>query len=343
MTLEEAVQHVEAELEQQCAELTGPMREACRYATQGGRRVRATLLLGAAEGNPHRAVKAAAAVELIHAATLLQDDIFDAGSTRRGRLTAHLKFGRALAILASDWLLIRALELAADVHPRFFRTLARAGSAMAQAEADELEGALHCSIEEAQRIGNAIARGKTAMLFGACLCGAAILQGVSGAECSQWEELGIAMGMTYQLVDDCVDVYGNTAASGKTGGGDLAAGRLTMPLLLAAAALRERGIELSPEMLQAGRLQSAESSLLRTALHTAEVRVQLASLVQRRLLDHRRDAHRAGIADSAVELWCSELSAQLATCFPGRMQPGHALMVVGGEGLDGERSTLALP
>ncbi len=108
-----------------------PMREVCRYATQGGRRVRAALLLGAAQHSRQSAVQAATALELIHAATLLQDDIFDSGCMRRGRPTAHLQFGKAITILASDWLLIRSLEVAVDIHPRFFRVLAQAGTAMA--------------------------------------------------------------------------------------------------------------------------------------------------------------------------------------------------------------------
>jgi len=168
---------VEEELQRQSAELSGSMREVCIYATQGGRRVRAALLLGAVPGCGERAVRAATALELIHAATLLQDDIFDAGQMRRGRVAAHVQFGKAMTILASDWLLIRSLEMAAELHSQFFRCLARAGTAMAQAEALELEPLALRSIEEAQQYGCAIARGKTAMLFGTALCGAAVLGG----------------------------------------------------------------------------------------------------------------------------------------------------------------------
>jgi len=210
--------------------------------------------------------------------------------------------------------------VAVDIHPRFFRVLAQAGTAMAQAEADELESSVPRSLEEAQRIGCAIAKGKTAMLFGACLCGAAVLEGVTSAECSHWEEIGISMGMTYQLVDDCVDLYGNESASGKTAGGDFVAGRLTWPVLLGVTALREQGLDFSLEALQTGRLKDAQISLLQTTLHSAQVQMQLQMLVQQRFVDHRRNACKAGIAVSVMDAWSSDLNAQFAICFPERMR-----------------------
>ena len=307
---------VQAELDKQCSSLTGSMLEVCRYATQGGRGSRASLLLSAAAQHGSRAVQAAAALELIHAATLLQDDIFDGGRMRRGRATAHLRFGKPVAVLASDWLLIRSLEIAAGIHPHFFRSLAQAGAAMAEAEACELEAFTSRSMDEALDISFAIAKGKTAMLFGAALCGAALLTDTPPGKCSQWEDLGMNLGLTYQLLDDCVDIYGTEAVSGKTLGGDLAVGRLTLPVLLAMNAMQRREPAISLESMRSGRLSVAQASALDLMLHGASVQSQLQGVVQRRLVSHRRAASKAGINTLAIDACILDLEEKLATCFP---------------------------
>ena len=284
-----SIQAVERELDQTAA-LSGPIREVCRYAMEGGRRTRGMLLLGAAQQSGPRAIRAAAAIEMIHAATLLQDDIFDAGELRRGRLVAHLRFGKPLAILASDWLLIRALELAAGVDPQFFRCLARAGTSMVQAEASELSPVPLRSVKQAEACGSAIAEGKTAALFGTALCGAAVLRGLCPEDRSRWEDLGVQMGITYQWVDDCIDLYGTETAAGKTVGHDLAAGCLTLPVLLAALRLEQQEMSICLQDLQAGHLPPPELKRLYTALHSTSVMQQVNDLLQDRLRAHRKGA-----------------------------------------------------
>ncbi len=306
---------LETELKQQTADLSGPLLDVCRYATEGGRRTRATLLLASAQQGTPRAVRAAAAVEMIHAATLLQDDIFDISELRRGRLVAHLRFGKPLAILASDWLLIRALELAAGVDPHFFRCLARAGTYMVQAEAREFSPVSLHSLTEATHHGTKTAQGKTATLFGTVLCGAAVLRGLPIHDRSRWEELGIEMGLTYQWVDDCVDLYGTEAAAGKTIGHDLLAGCLTQPVLLAARSLDEQGMPISLVNLQSGHLSALELLRLCTAVHSTGVMTQMRDLLQRRFEMHRHETTKAGLCGLAVRAWETNLSARLAPCF----------------------------
>jgi len=312
MTLETALPAVETELERQCSELPGPLLEACRYAVQGGRRVRAALLLGAAQQFGERAIRAASAIELIHSATLLQDDIFDSGLLRRGRTAAHVQFGKAMTILASDWLLIRSLEMASDLHPRFFRKLARAGIAMAQAEAHELEPPVLRSLEEAQQHGCRIAEGKTAALFEAALCGAATVQGLAVAQSQRWEQIGMRMGLTYQIADDCVDVYGKEAAARKTVGADLARGCLTMPVLLAVSLLAQRSTHLSFAALQSGQVEPSEMSQLQAALHSDEVKHRLNGLLDQRLASHRTEAESAGIPATVVDCCFNDLQSTLS-------------------------------
>jgi geranylgeranyl pyrophosphate synthase len=301
MILETALLAVELELENQCAQIAGPMLEVCRYAVQGGRRMRASLLLSAAKDIDDNAVRAATAIELLHSATLLQDDIFDAGVLRRGRTAAYVQFGRALTILASDWLLIRSLEMAADLHPHFFRCMARAGTVMAQAEAQELEPPALRSLEDARQYGFRIAEGKTAALFQAALCGAAMVQGLSVTDSESWEQIGLRMGLTYQILDDCTDVYGSESAAGKNVGADLARGCLTMPVLLAVSLLDQRGTHIPLAALQADQVRQPEMSLLQTTLHTAEVKCGLSELLGQRLASHRSDAKTAGLPMAAID------------------------------------------
>lgn len=320
---------IETEMGRQTAELSGPMLEVCRYATAGGRRTRAKLLLGAAQKVGTRPILAATALEMIHAATLLQDDIFDGGDLRRGRPAAHLRFGKALAILASDWLLIRALELAAEVDAHFFRCLARAGSSMAQAEAQEFTPSPLHSLEEARNYGGSIARGKTAVLFGTALCGAAVLQGISPDERSRWEQAGVEIGLTYQLVDDCVDVYGAEVDARKTLGHDLAAGCLTLPVLLAALSLEQRGFSVSLADLHAGQLPAPDRLRLETEIHSPKVVLQLHDLLRRRFAAHRKDAAELGISLGAIVVWQTDLEARLGLCLQGAAfsageEPGFA-------------------
>ena len=319
---------IETELERQTADLSGPLLEASRYATEGGRRMRGVLLLTAAQQDQSSAVRAATAVEMIHAATLLQDDIFDAGKLRRGRPVAHVRFGKPLAILASDWLLIRALELAAGVDTQFFRCLARAGTSMVQAEASELCPMTLDSFRQAQNYGRAIAEGKTAALFGTALCGAAILRGLCPEDRSRWEKLGVQMGMTYQYVDDCVDVYGVETVAGKTVGHDLSAGCLTWPVLLAALSLEQQGVPICLRDFQAGHLPPPELKRLYAAVHCTGVIMQAHNLLQNRLQADRTEAMKAGLCSLTIEQLMVDFLGRLEPCFqslPSRSRPAHSM------------------
>ena len=302
---------LEAELVRQSAELSDPLRDVCHYALTGGRRTRAKLLLSAVSRNEPCVILAASALELLHAATLLQDDIFDAGDLRRGRVAAHVRFGKPLTILASDWLLIRALELAADVDPRFFRCLAQAGIAMAQAEAGEFAPLTLPSLDDAQSYGAMIARGKTAALFGTALCGAAVLLDMTPAECARWEQIGVQMGLTYQMVDDCVDLYGVETRAGKTLGHDLVAGCFTTPVLLAARSLEEDGVGISLEHLQAGRLPAAELLRLRQEAHSSRTVAKVLDLLHIRFATHRQEAECARLSVGVLGAWQSDLVTRL--------------------------------
>ncbi len=314
MTPEVLLSAIEAEIQRQTATLSGDMLEVCRYAMQGGQRSRAALLLGAAQGRGIRELRAATALEMLHAATLLQDDIFDSGQVRRGQTAAHLRYGRAKTILASDWLLIRALELAAETDPSFFCSLAHAGKAMAQAEALELHPPQSHSLAEAKEQEMEVSEGKTALLFGSALCGAAVLRGLPVAERRVWEDVGLRMGMTYQFVDDCTDLYSTESEARKDVGTDLPAGRLTLPVLFALEALAKQGFAFAPEGLRHTPLDEGCRSSLHTMLHSSENKQLVRACLQRRLEVHRLEAGRVGIDELTVQRWLSALWDRADRC-----------------------------
>lgn len=215
------------------ADAPAGLGEAMRYAVlDGGKRLRPLLVLAAAEavgGNQQAALRAACAVELIHAYSLVHDDMpcMDNDVLRRGKPTVHVKFGEAGALLAGDALQALAFELLtpdADGVPeamqaRLCRLLARcAGSAgMAGGQAIDL-ASVGVKLNEAQL--REMHRLKTgALLQGSVLMGA-VCGEVTPAEQQALSDYGAAIGLAFQVVDDILDVTADSATLGKTAGKD---------------------------------------------------------------------------------------------------------------------------
>ena len=230
----------------------------------GGKRIRplvAMAVFRACGGEDSRdMVDLGAALELIHSATLLHDDIIDAGEIRRGRASAYLKYGAADTLVAGDFLFSKAFEICA----RFEETIVRWASeaCIALTEGEIMQGRLRrnpdVTIAEYYEI---IAR-KTASLFRA---GARIAAHVAGADRKVVEELGRAgnaIGMAFQLIDDLLDVSGDSAQTGKPVGIDLRDGNPSLPIVLA--------LPTSPALAAAWRDDSLTDDALERAL--AEIR-----------------------------------------------------------------------
>ena len=214
------------------------LREAMRYSLlSGGKRLRGCLLLSACElagGTAEEALPFAAALEMIHAYSLIHDDLpaMDNDTLRRGKPTNHVVFGEALAILAGDALLTHAVEvMASSGHPNAFPALgeiiraAGVGGMLAGQTLDVTnEGA-----EPDIRLVEEIHRGKTAALLTAPLTAGLILAGAEGALVEAGREYGFHLGMAFQIVDDLLDLEGDPALMGKTLGKDQAEGKLTWP------------------------------------------------------------------------------------------------------------------
>jgi octaprenyl-diphosphate synthase len=222
----------------------------------GGKRVRPLLVVLAARaagGPPTLEARAAElglaqAAELTHAATLLHDDVLDDGRVRRGVPAARVLWGNAASVLGGDFLLVRALELAAASRvPGALDELLVAIARMIDGEALQLAHRGRADLDAAAY--RAVVDGKTASLFAWCGRAGARVAGRAGAA-EPLGEYGLRLGRAFQIVDDVLDVEGQPEALGKSVLCDLREGKLTLPVLYALEArpaLRAR-LQLSAEL-----------------------------------------------------------------------------------------------
>jgi len=210
----------------------------------GGKRLRPLLVLLAAgpDAVDADAVRAAAAVELVHSATLVHDDVLDTASLRRGRPTVWATAGRGMATATGDLLFSRAFaELAANDSVEQVRVLSWASSALAHGELVQREDAWRTDVTLDRYLFRCEL--KTARLFEAACRLGALVKG-AGADPDALEALGRFghhVGLAFQLLDDILDVSGPAEKTGKHRGTDLLDGTVTLPFILA----RERDPELA--------------------------------------------------------------------------------------------------
>jgi geranylgeranyl diphosphate synthase type I len=207
---------------------------AAEHLATGGKRVRARLALAAAEAlgvARDRAVPWATAVELVHNASLIHDDLQDGDVVRRGRPTTWVRWGAAQAINVGDfllvlpWLSIRAVEAGARVRAGLSTALAEAICAMTRGQA--LEPALPeaCRDGEGRDAYRLCIEGKTAALFGAPARGAALLAGLEEDEAAAIGAIFERVGVLFQLQDDVLDLYGDKGR--KDAGNDVREGKVS--------------------------------------------------------------------------------------------------------------------
>ncbi len=173
----------------------------------------------------------AVAVELVHTATLLHDDVVDVAATRRGEPTARTIYGNAASIFAGDWLLVEALRrIRATGHADLLDEMLAIIEEMILAESLQLErrGQIHGDVADYFRV----AEGKTAALFRWAMRAGARAGGSSAEVARALERFGLELGVGFQIVDDCLDFAGDAAVTGKALYTDLREGKLTYPVLL---------------------------------------------------------------------------------------------------------------
>ncbi|HEY2756849.1 MAG TPA: polyprenyl synthetase family protein, partial [Pseudolabrys sp.] len=202
--------------------------------SSGGKRLRPMLTLAMAKlagygGDGH--IKLAAAVEFMHTATLLHDDVVDESDMRRGKLAARMLWGNEASVLVGDFLLGQAFKMMVEVgNLHALDILSSAAAVIAEGEVMQLGTAKNTATNEDEYL--AVIRAKTAELFAAaCEVGPA-LAGKEKAEQAACRSYGMNLGIAFQLIDDALDYGGKSAKLGKNVGDDFREGKITLPVVL---------------------------------------------------------------------------------------------------------------
>lgn len=226
--IEEALQGFT--LPQEPANLYDPLRY---FMTLGGKRMRPILTLLATEAcgkNAEEGLKAALAVELFHNFSLIHDDIMDAAPLRRGMSTVHEKWNANIAILSGDVLLVEAYACLGNYAPnsfkQLFETFNRTAKEVCEGQQMDMDFEQLSDVSEQQYLE--MIRLKTSVLLGCALEMGAIIGDASPADAAHLYHFGEQLGLAFQIQDDLLDLYGNSAQVGKQIGGDVLADKKTL-------------------------------------------------------------------------------------------------------------------
>jgi octaprenyl-diphosphate synthase len=216
------------------SEVTMIPEVANHLISSGGKRLRPMLTLAMAkltgyEGDGH--IKLAAAVEFMHTATLLHDDVVDQSDMRRGRPAARKLWGNEASVLVGDFLLGQAFKMMVEVGSlRSLDILSNAAAIIAEGEVMQLGAAKNTETTEDEYL--AVIRAKTAELFAAACEVGPVLTSRPKAEAAACRSFGMNLGVAFQLVDDALDYGGKSAKLGKNIGDDFREGKITLPVVL---------------------------------------------------------------------------------------------------------------
>ncbi|HEV2323228.1 MAG TPA: polyprenyl synthetase family protein [Terracidiphilus sp.] len=231
--LREDLVAVERELGRDAASSVSTVTEIAEYLREGGgKRIRPSLLLLAAHQLGYAgqgAIRLGAVVEMVHAATLVHDDIIDGAETRRGRPSANTKWGNEKCVLAGDWLYMQAYRVAMEERSlRILELLVDLTQQMVEGE-----------LLQIQKLGRAISEAeyydlifrKTACLFATSMHMAATLSDATETEETNLATYGRAVGLAFQIVDDVLDLTATEEVLGKPVASDLREGKATLPVI----------------------------------------------------------------------------------------------------------------
>ena len=227
---------IETALQEQLAPYLDLVRQVAGHILfAGGKRLRPLMMVMGArlcDCSDPKLPTYATLFEYLHAATLVHDDVVDGGAVRRGRPVAHLQWDSPTAVLTGDYLLARALKIAAMTgKPRVIDVLASVTENMSQGEIQQLSRKGQVDLSEDEYLQ--IIRAKTAVLFeGACRV-SAIVAGATAEKETALATYGYELGIAFQMVDDLLDYTHDTRVLGKPVGADLREGKLTLPVIVA--------------------------------------------------------------------------------------------------------------
>src|SRR4051812_30053953 len=290
------MQRVNAEiLSRTGSEVTMIPEVANHLISSGGKRLRPILTLAMArlagyDGAGH--VKLAAAVEFMHTATLLHDDVVDESEMRRGKLAARMLWGNEASVLVGDFLLGQAFKMMVEVASlKALEILSAAAAIIAEGEVMQLGVAKNRATTEDEYL--AVIRAKTAELFAAaCEVGPALALRPK-AETAACRSFGMNLGIAFQLVDDALDYGGKAAKLGKNVGDDFREGKITLPVVLSF----RRGSE-SERAFWTRTLQNGGGT-------DSELEIAIGMMIKNRALEDtiKRAQHYGAIARDALALF----------------------------------------
>lgn len=290
------LQQLETEILAQPLSDTAWVHQICRHALQGGKRIRPLLLLlsGAAlKADAQNCLELAGAVEFIHNATLLHDDVIDEAQVRHNRPSVNRRWGKKHGILAGDLLYARAFILVASTSNRQVQQeLAHTACSLVDAEFLQLEQKTHTANQGGADTGADsygaryfhIIQGKTARLFRFSCLAPAMLCGADEQTQQSMANFGNEYGLAFQLVDDLLDCAGTLATTGKEPGTDLRDGNLTLPIAHA--------LQIAP---------AAGQNAIRTALQQPEPSAQTLQTALAAICDTDAVAYTMARAQESVE------------------------------------------
>src|SRR5271170_6336623 len=254
--------------------------EICHYLVDaGGKRLRPTFIMlvyracGGPEATVDQPIDASIALELIHSATLLHDDIIDRGLLRRGKPSAFARYGFGPSLIAGDYLFCRAFEVCGRFEEHLVHTAANACVQLTEGEV--MESRFRHSSAATLKDYIAVSDRKTASLFYAGGTVAADLARASKRTIDAMGKLGTAMGLAFQMVDDLLDILGPEEKIGKPVGSDLRAGIPSLPMVLGLAANPELKAIIGNGTMEGAALEHA-LKLLREPKLVAKARAMAA-------------------------------------------------------------------
>ena len=210
---------------------------AMHVIAAGGKRIRPAICVlsykavGGTEKNVTSAIDASVAVELIHSATLIHDDITDEGEMRRGKVTAYRKYGVHNALVAGDFMFVQGFKYGQFLSPESIRIAAEAYERLAEGEMLQEQWKNNVAIPRDIYID--IISGKTASVFSASAQLGAFHGGGTDEEIEMLGQFGTNVGIAFQIVDDVLDIISDENTLGKSVGNDLKEGNMTLPLIYA--------------------------------------------------------------------------------------------------------------
>ena len=263
--------------------------------SSGGKRLRPMLVLASAGlcsygGDGH--IKLAAAVEFMHTATLLHDDVVDQSDMRRGKLAARMLWGNEASVLVGDFLLGQAFRMMVEVGSLpCLDVLSTAATVIAEGEVMQLSAAKDTQTTEDDYL--AVIRAKTAALFAAAAEVGPTVAGRPKAEIAACRAYGMNLGVAFQLIDDALDYGGHAAKLGKNVGDDFREGKITLPVVLSFRRGNEAERVFWKRVLEEGKIEDGD---LETALATMKKHRALEDTIE-------RARHYGAMARDALELF----------------------------------------